>query len=554
MRARLLAVLCVVWLVALAAAARAAPRDGGLDAGALDASGDAQLDASGDATIDAEAEEEAAAPEVASAAPIPSAAPSASTAPSAVPAPQHEIAEGSPVRLHDRRVFAIRTARAGVAAAERARRAGAALDQAFDESDTDDVHVDASHPGLAIVLVGNRPIVELTQEDADAAGDATLEAHAASVAENIRSALKTERTRRDISKKVFSWSLIIFSGLAAFLALRKARDFSVNARQWVTDNPKRLPHLRIGSVEVMRPAALQGLLRLGISALERAAQLTILYIWLVFVLSRFERTKDLGGKITSLILAPLGVLASRIVVSLPIVAVSVVAALIVFIVVRFVRLFFHSVEVGETQLSWVPRELAAATSAVVRIAIVVGAIVVVGPMITGEEGVASRIGFVLLGALGLGLVPMVAAMAIGFSTIFLGRITLGDFVSFDGRQGRVTSVTLLEVRVLDGEGAELRVPHLLTLVKPLRVLGAYPLATFEVVVDPRAPQDEVRRVMAEAGASKHGEPRVRLLAIDSEGARYEIVAKRALDEPDPATVITRALHDAGIMLGRGRGS
>src|SRR6185312_8669567 len=200
--------------------------------------------------------------------------------------------------------------------------------------------------------------------------------------------------------------------------------------------------------EVMRPAAFQGLLRLGISALERAAQLTILYIWLVFVLSRFERTKDLGGKITSLILAPLGVLASRIVVSLPIVAVSVVAAIIVFIVVRFVRLFFHSVEVGETQLSWVPREIAGATSAVVRIAIVVGAIVVVGPMITGEEGVASRVGFVLLGALGLGLVPMVAAMAIGFSTIFLGRLTLGDFVSFDGRQGRVVSVTLLEVRVL----------------------------------------------------------------------------------------------------------
>ena len=55
--------------------------------------------------------------------------------------------------------------------------------------------------------------------------------------------------------------------------------------------------------------------------------------------------------------------------------------------------------------------------------------------------------------------------------------------------------------------------------------------------------------MATSGASKHGEPRVRLLAIDADGARYEIVAKRALDEEDPATAITRALVRGGHRAG-----
>jgi hypothetical protein len=551
MRARHLAVLCVWCLAALLAAfaAVAAPRDAGPrarvakhDAGAVDAA----LDAS---------EEPPESTATAAPTPTPSAAPSAppSAAPSAKPAAA-ATGEGSPVRLHDRRVFTIRAPRAGISEAERARRASAALERAFEENETGDVHVDESHEGLAIVLVGNRPIVELTQGDADAAGVVSLHSHAAAVGENVRAALKTERTRRDISKRVFAWSLIILSGLAAFFALRKARDLSASARAWIAAHPQRLPGLRVGSVEVMRPAAFQGTLRLGVSLLERAAQLGVLYVWVVLVLSQFERTKELGGKITTTILTPLGGLAGRIVLSLPLLAVSVVAALVVFLVVRFIRLFFRSVEVGETHLAWVPRDLAAATSAVLRIGVVVAAVVVGAPLITNsEQGSAARAGFVLLGALALGLVPIVASMSVGFSTVFGRRLAVGDFVSFDGRQGRITSLTLLEVRVLDGEGAELRIPHLLTLFRPLRVLGAYPLASFEVVVDPKTPQERVRQVMATAGSSKHGEPRVRLLAIDADGARYEIVAKRALDEEDPATAITRALLDAGIALGRSRG-
>ena len=54
------------------------------------------------------------------------------------------------------------------------------------------VRIDEAQAGLAIVLVGNRPIVELTQEDAEAAGDASLNAHAAGIGENVRSALKSE--------------------------------------------------------------------------------------------------------------------------------------------------------------------------------------------------------------------------------------------------------------------------------------------------------------------------------------------------------------------------
>ena len=550
MRARLVAVCAGVALLLLSLRAHA-DRDASIPALVDAGTNDASLDAE---SADGDAEAPEATVAIVESATPPAPPTSASAAPSAKPAePTHEATsgEGSPVRLHDKRVFAFRVGRAGLSAEERARRASSALERAFEESETEDVHVDESQPNLAIVLVGNRPIAELTQADADAASDASLSAHAAGISENVRSALKAERTRRDVSRRVFAWSLVVFSALIAFLLLRRVRELAERGRTWVTDHPQRLPVLRIGSVEVMRPAAFQGVLRVGITLLERALQLTLLYVWFVFVLSRFESTKDLGGKITSMILGPLGTLVGRIAVSLPLLVVAVVAVVVVVIVVRFIRLFFRSVEVGETQLAWVPPDLAGATSTVLRLGLVIAALVFGAPLVTGtEQGAAARTGFVILGAIAVALVPLFASMTVGFSTVFWRRLRVGDFVSFDGRQGRIASLTLLEVRVHDGEGSELRIPHLLTLLRPLRVLGAYPLATFEVVVDPKASQDRVRQVLATSGASKHGEPRVRLLAIDVEGARYEIVAKRALDEEDPATAIVRALAEAGIALGR----
>ncbi len=509
--------------------------------------------AAADAETDAEEapEAEAVPPAIESAAPVVSASAAPSAAPAHANEAPREIAEGSAVRLHDKRVFAIRVKHAGIPAEERARRASSALERAFEENENDDIHIDESQPNLAIVMVGNRPITELTPEDAEAAGDASLTAHAAGIGENVRSALKSERTRRDVSKRVFSWSLIIFGALMLFLGVRKTRDVAVSVRTWITDNPKRLPVLRIGSVEVMRPAAFQGLLRVGVTLIERTVQLAILYMWVVFVLSQFESTKDLGGRITSTILTPLGALVGRIALALPLLVVGVIAVVAVVIVTRFIRLFFRSVEMGETQLAWLPPDLAAATSAAFRIGIVIGALVLGAPLVTGtDQGTASRAGFIVIAALGLALVPMLASMMLGFQAVFWRRFRIGDFVSFDGRQGRVANVTLFEVRVLDGEGSELRIPHLLTLVRPLRVSGAYPLATFEIVVDSKAPQEQVRKLIATSGTSKHGEPRVRLLFADQDGAHYEVVAKRALDEEDPATAVLRALSDAGIGFGR----
>jgi small-conductance mechanosensitive channel len=526
----------------------AALHDGSTDAVAAIVEGDAaMLDgeveaAAPDASADAEGEAEASAPGVDGGVPVAGPEGSAKVGP---------IAEGSPVKLRDKRVFAIRVDRAGVSAEERARAATQALDSAFDDNAEAEIRVDESQPGTATILVGDTPIVQLGEADAIAAGDASLSVHALRTANAIRETFKTERTRRDVATTVFHWSLVVFTGLIAFLAQRRMREIAARGRKWVKANPDRLPVLRIGNIELLRPAAFQGVIQIGFTILERALQLTILYVWFVFVLSLFDSTRGFGKRVTTLVFTPIGSLFSRLVTSLPGLVAGAVVVFVLVAAFRLLGLFFESVEKGETQLEWLPKGLARPIGFLTRLGIVTAAVVLGAPLVTGDDqGVASHLGTAMLAAFGLASVPILASAFVGVATILSGRIRTGDFVAFDGRQGRIASMTLLELRIHDGEGAEMRVPHLLTLVRPLRVLGPYRLATFEISVDAAADQTRVREVIASAAKGKHGAPRVRLIDIDADGARYEIVARRALDEEDPTLLIVKALTEAGIALGR----
>jgi small-conductance mechanosensitive channel len=548
--ASLVAVFAIV--LSIFAPWRAWAADASVDAawaaadGAIEA-GDAGVDDAADAALVEDAGTDAADVSVEPAATTASADASATT--------PVAIVEGSPVKLRDKKVFVIRVPLAGVSAEERARRASAALERVVSEAEEDEVDVRIEdQQAVLVVIAGKTPVVQLAEADAIAAGDASLQVHAAAVAASVRSAIKSERTRSAVAQTVFSWSLVVFTALVAFLGLRRARDIALKGRTWIDKNPKRLPALRIGAVEILRPAAFQGLLKVTISLLERALQLSVAYVWLVFSLSLFESTRDVGKRVTGAVLNPVGALAGRLALSLPILVVSLVGVLALGLLLRFIGLFFGSVARGETTLSWLPRDLAGPTGVVVRVGLVAAAVLLGGPLVTGsDEGTGGRAGLVLLAALGLACVPVMATGLVGMSIVFGRRLRVGEFVSIDGRQGRVANLSLLEVVIHDGEGAEYRVPYLALVTRPFRVLGPSPLAIVDVVVDPKHDQARVREVLAQASESTLGPPRVRLLSIDADGARYEIVARRAPEEQDVAARVVLALAAEGIALGRTQG-
>jgi len=225
------------------------------------------------------------------------------------------------------------------------------------------------------------------------------------------------------------------------------------------------------------------------------------------------------------------------------------------VLVRFVGLFFASVARGETPLPWLPADLAAPTSVLLRSAIVVSALVFAGPIVTGDaNGSLGRSGAVILVALGLASTPVLASGIVGVTVLFGRRLRLGEFAEMGGVTARISAINLLEVRLLDVHRIETRVPHLLCLFRPLRMLGMHPRLSVDVAVAASEAQDKVREVLGEVGMKCGHEARLDLLRFDADGAVYRLSA--LCDSLDARqSMAEAALTDlalAGIALGRSR--
>src|SRR5690606_11381311 len=132
-------------------------------------------------------------PATLAAAPPPAAA--ASGAPAAVPPKPPAAANTAPpaaLRIQDKVLYEVRRDQGRLSAAQRAQRGNEALREVV-KSDAE-VEIRVEHQaGVAVVFAGSRPILQLSPEDAEAAGDASLDVHAAAFAARLRDAVGSER-------------------------------------------------------------------------------------------------------------------------------------------------------------------------------------------------------------------------------------------------------------------------------------------------------------------------------------------------------------------------
>jgi Mechanosensitive ion channel len=501
-------------------------------------------------------------------APLPSAEPlpSASAVPSAEPAPAVvEPVEPPPppkpadvpafaVKLSDEAVFSLRAALGGKSPEARAREASEQLKRAYEGEPTSDVSV-ARRDDVVLLSVGRTFIVELNDEEAKLAGATSLEVYAASTASTIHETLVKDHKRAAIAKSALSVSLVVLFGLIAFYLIRKLGDFAERARGWVEARSDKELSLRFQGIEFVRPAMLRSTGVLALSTLKWLAQAGVAYTWLVVVLSLFESTRDYTQKLTGFVVAPLSQLMARLATALPLLVVAALAALTVFVLVRFVGLFFASVGRGEAALGWLPADLAAPTSVLLRSGIVISALVFLAPVVTGDsDGVLGRVGVISLLALGLASTPVLASGTVGAIWLYGRRLRVGEYVELGAYRGRVSELNLLELRLIVTDRTELRVPHLLTLVRPLRLLGARPRLTLDLYVHASSSVTEVRSLLASVAGKVGSEPSVEIVAADADAIRFRIAATCESLEARTGFHIAAldALSSAGITLGRDR--
>ena len=397
--------------------------------------------------------------------PLPGSAPGTATAESTSPA-----ASAVDVTLHDSVVFKLFRGEGTLHVEQRAQRASRALSEVVEASSSETVGI---HGGSerATIVVGSTPIVELTREDAALAGDSTLEVHAATIASRVRTALTRERDRSRIANTVFAVSLVVFFGLVTVYLMRKLHDYAGRSRRFLVVSPHRVPALRLQRLEVLGPAAVRSLGLLLVSLGHGLGLFGLVYCWLVLSLSLFGGTGPYVQRLTGLVLSPLSSLVARIATELPLFVVMSIAGALIAVIVRIVELFFASVARGETQLSWLPPELAQATSTLVRVGLVIFGLVFVAPVITGQpDGALSRTGVIILCALAVASTPLLSSIVAGVALAFARAVRTGDHIEYGGRTGRVLDIGLVVLTLEDDDGGTIRVPHTLSLFYPTRIV------------------------------------------------------------------------------------
>jgi hypothetical protein len=137
-------------------------------------------------------------------------------------------------------------------------------------------------------------------------------------------------------------------------------------------------------------------------------------------------------------------------------------------------------------------------------------------------------------------------------TVFGRRIKPGDFVEAGGRAGVVRDLTLLELVLEDAVGCEVRVPQLLGLWHPTRVLGGAPMVAIEVAVDPHERPVKVEEALVRAAVATCERARVDFVSLDADAARWRIsgVAKHEKGSAALADAVAQAIAEHGIALGK----
>jgi small-conductance mechanosensitive channel len=147
------------------------------------------------------------------------------------------------------------------------------------------------------------------------------------------------------------------------------------------------------------------------------------------------------------------------------------------------------------------------------------------------------------------MTPLVATSAVGALQIFGRRVSLGDRIQQGRHEGKVVEINLLETQIEQRPGEVTRVPHLLGLVRAMRVRRGSGSVEVRLSVAPEADPQEALAALQEA-AGREGEARVELEQIDREGALFRVSVEAELERGALLMKLAAELRARHIGLGR----
>jgi small-conductance mechanosensitive channel len=368
--------------------------------------------------------------------------------------------EPAVLRVWHRPIAVFRASYQGISPAERAALAAQRIEDLPGEFLGEPVttaHAEVNgHSGM-LVMVKDRMLFGLLEQDVNALGGETLDLAA------IAAAARLEEVFSDQQEQLSVASLIrgCIVALSASLIFGAVMYFGLRLRHRIfhTVEKQVLPKL---------PSPFGLDLRAGILAVEESivrltswsAAAIVTYLWLTFVLKQFAYSRPGGDELGNYIAGVVTELATGAVGAVPGLFTVALILLGTRLVVQGLSSFFISIERGRMKVGWLPAETARATRRILSVLIWLFALTVAYPYMPGSGSTAFKGVSVFAGVmLSFGSVGFVNQVMSGLVLVYSRALRIGDVVTINGIAGVVSEVGILSTKLRTPRREEVTIPN-----------------------------------------------------------------------------------------------
>lgn len=364
----------------------------------------------------------------------------------------------------------------------------------------------------AVVRVRGMIVTTLFPEDAAAAGYA-LEEYADLLEGKLSSYVPGQLRRNTLQLFVLHVFVSVFLIVIAVLTLRFLRRAFDRWDDLVEH--RAASAISVFRVPIFSPEAAKGTLAFGISVGRFLAYFLTIAAALAAILSQFETTRPLLGRIVAGSSQPLVAGAQAFLRAIPGIVLAAGLVLALHAGMRVLHTLLDGVvrdRPGWKRLTppRIPafRIVANTVLVLVVVPLVIGA--AFGRFGTPLEVLALAVG----GAVLLAAVPSLATTAVGVVVIWRQPVHPGDWVQIGEFRGEITQVNLHELHLVPEGGGAVLVPMLYLLLHPVRRLREPPHTSVELTVARDRPTRELLETLQKTATAASSEARVELIAID----------------------------------------
>ena len=458
---------------------------------------------------------------------------------------------GATLEVANRKVFTFHAPIAGSSPQERVESARARLEQLPTRGPMPKVETHLLQLGNergTAVMVGSRLIFTVAEGDVDLQAGETTEAVAQQAAQVLSEALAAEREQRSVQLLLRSLLLAAVATVIAagvlWLFVRARRAAQVGVAHLSRRGGFRLWGVDFGPM-------LRSTLRALLFLLFWTLTVTLVEVWLTYVLSLFPLTRPWSDALLGSVLGLLGKVGRTILGGVPDLLTAVVILLIGRAIAGFVSTVVHRVEEGSAFLPGVYPETAGATRRIMVGAVWLVTIAAAYPYLPGSGSEAFKALSLVVGlGLSLGSTGIVAQAMSGLVVIYSRALSRGDCVRIGEIEGVVTEVHLLSTRILTVQGEEVTIPNTVVVNGPVKNFGRATkgqgaLVSARASIGYDVPWRKVHGLLLDAARETPGiradpAPYVLQRALDDFYVQYELVA--AVENPVDRPFVASTLH------------